>query len=352
MDKKVFKFPSIEQFRTVIGNVNHKARFLGLGCDDEPLYDEAEGILPTLDYRGSVKLHGTNAGIVYRWNMLTFEYETQFQSRTNIITPDSDNAGFARAMSAVNTDTILKQIMRVKNDLGYTPETVRVFGEWCGKGIQKKVGICEIDKMFVIFAVKVDDIWLTDDELKDIGMAENRIFNILTFPTYEVTIDFNDPKIAAETMSQMVEKVEKECPVAKAFGVDNGTGEGIVWVCTTEGWRDSKFWFKTKGEEHKVSKTKDKVPVDIERVNSINALVDVVLAEGRLEQGLAFLKENDHPLDRSSTGHYVKWVVTDVEKEELDTITENGFTMKDVGKSVSDKARKWFFKKLDSLVGL
>tara|TARA_R110000868_G_scaffold76573_2_gene220089 strand:- start:24772 stop:25596 length:825 start_codon:yes stop_codon:yes gene_type:complete len=245
MEPKVFKFPSIEQFRNVIKTVNHKARFMGVGCDGEPLYDETEGILPTLDYRGSVKLHGTNAGIIYRWNVLEFEYETQFQSRTNIITPTDDNAGFARTMSIVNTDAILTQIMKVKNTIDYTPETVQVFGEWCGSGIQKKVGICELDKMFVIFAIKIDDQWLTDDEIRTIGLPNDRVFNILTFPTYEVSVDFNNPKVAADIMSDLVEKVEKECPVSKAFFnevmVENTAYEenGKIWFDKENGFTDN-----------------------------------------------------------------------------------------------------------------
>ena len=244
MDKKVFKFPSIEQFRNVIRTVDHKARFMGLGCDDQPLYDDEEGILPTLDYRGSVKLHGTNGGIVWRWDVQEFQYVRQFQSRTNIITPMDDNAGFARLMSEINTDAILGQIMKTKNDLGYTPETVRLYGEWCGKGIQKKVGVCELDKMFVIVGVKVDDLWLTDDELQNIGLPEDRVFNILTFPTYEVTIDFNNPKDATTEMAAMVEKVEKECPVSKVFFdevmVNNTAYEenGRIWFDRENGFTD------------------------------------------------------------------------------------------------------------------
>jgi len=127
-------------------------------------------------------------------------------------------------------------------------------------------------------------------------------------------------------------------------------GEGIVWSPVDN--VSSELIFKTKGDEHKVSKTKDRVPVDIERVNSINALVDVVLAEGRLEQALAYLKENDIPLEKSSVPHFMKWIITDIEKEESDTITENGFVMKDISKSISNKARTWFFDQLDALVGL
>eukprot|EP00798_Chlamydomonas_sp_ICE-L_P019771 gene19770-biopygen28599 len=31
-----------------------------------------------------------------------------------------------------------------------------VCGEYCGKGVQSKVALCKLDKMFVIFAIRID----------------------------------------------------------------------------------------------------------------------------------------------------------------------------------------------------
>ncbi len=132
-------------------------------------------------------------------------------------------------------------------------------------------------------------------------------------------------------------------------------GEGIVWVGITEGWTNSRFWFKTKGEEHKGKKgdkKKNQVPIDIERVETINALVDTILDEGRLIQGFDYLRENNKEFSRKSTGIYVNWVYGDIIKEELDTITGNGFEPKDVKGAVCDQARRYFFEKLDEGFGL
>ena len=63
---------------------------------------------------------------------------------------------------------------------------------------------------------------------------------------------------------ELVEEVEKECPVSKQFNV-SGIGEGIVW--TTE-YKGETYRFKTKGEKHSVSKVKTVVPIDIEKINS------------------------------------------------------------------------------------
>ena len=77
MEKKVYKMPSIEQFRNVIQEVTHRARYRGEDEQNQPIYEDCE--LPTLTFRGSVKMHGTNAGIVYLWNPLAFEYEMHAQ---------------------------------------------------------------------------------------------------------------------------------------------------------------------------------------------------------------------------------------------------------------------------------
>jgi hypothetical protein len=53
--------------------------------------------------------------------------------------------------------------------------------------------------------------------------------------------------------------------------------------------------------------------------------------------------ENHKDVSRKSTGDYLRWVYEDVVKEELDTITGNGFEPKDISSILSNKARKWFF---------
>jgi len=346
MKEKVYKFPSIEHFRSVIREVNHRVRFRGTTEDGDPIYDESEGIMPTLTFRGSVKLHGTNASIV-RFKNQHGNIKTQVQSRTNIITPLKDNAGFATFVTTVDINKLFDSVKRNSGLSDYN--IIQVYGEWCGGNIQKGVALNELEKMFVIFAIKVDGIWLKDDELRNIKMPEQKVYNILDYPTYEINIDFNNVSESADIITKYVEDIEKECPVGKAFG-KSGIGEGLVFVCTTEGWRESRFWFKAKGEKHQSSKTKNKVPIDIERVNNINQLVDGFLTESRLNQGIDVLIENHKEVSRKSTGDYLRWVYEDVVKEELDTITGNGFEPKDISSILSNKARKWFFERIDKLL--
>ncbi len=61
-----------------------------------------------------------------------------------------------------------------------------------------------------------------------------------------------------------------------------------------------------------------------------------------LEQSCDLL--NGGQLDRSKLGDYIRLVINDVVKEELDVIAETGLELKDINKPISDIARKYFFE--------
>ncbi len=139
------KFPSIEQFRNVVREVKTKHDFKGIGDDGDPIYFH-DTPYPVLDFVGTVKLHGTNASVVKYSSG-----EIRFQSRENEINPSQDNAGFAAYMSGQNIDGLFDGLPF--NDY------FAIYGEWCGGGIQKGVAINGLPKMFVIFGLRIDDIW-------------------------------------------------------------------------------------------------------------------------------------------------------------------------------------------------
>lgn len=301
----MIKFPSIEQFRTVIRHVKTHAQYAGKDADGNAIIDQSRPI-PTLKFRGTVKLHGTNAGIVVNTDMYSTEYgNITYQSRERELELTKDNAGFMLTMMKHEdiTRDIAKQVFEI---LGPQAPVVKVaiFGEWCGSGIQKGVALTQLPKMFVVFAVKVvfDDEttrWLPIGEF-DIHYKDHGIFNIDTFPTYEIDVDFNHPELAQNKMIEITEAVEAKCPVGKYFGV-SGIGEGVVWACVTDGWNDSGTWFKVKGEKHSVSKVKTLAAVDVEAVATMKAFVDSVVTEARLEQGLDNLvREQLKPAEMTS----------------------------------------------------
>ena len=349
-----FSFPDIGQFRNTIRSVIHKTRYRGVDALGEPQYDNTRP-LPVIKYRGTVKLHGTNAGIAMDLNT----GEVWVQSRENIITPEADNYGFAQFVALLDTKRLFG--MLPVTDARGSPSAITddgnaevtdadldvavIYGEWCGGSIQKTVALNQLQKMFVVLAVKYRGLWLPEDVVKTIKLPEHRVFNIYDYPTYELEIDFEHPELVQNTLIAICTAIEDECPVGKAFGV-SGVGEGTVWKpADTAQYGSSKFWFKVKGEKHSVSKVKTLAAVDVERVASIAEFVDKVVTENRLNQGLEFLKRSGFtPLEDKHVGDFIRWMSNDIIKEEADTMKASGFTWKDVNTAAIKKTRDWFFK--------
>lgn len=142
-------------------------------------------------------------------------------------------------------------------------------------------------------------------------------------------------------------QVEQECPVAKHFGV-SGVGEGIVW--STE-YKGSVHRFKVKGKKHSVSKVKTLAPVDIEKINSVNEFVEYSVTQNRFDQALGEVFSDSEPTIKKM-GDLIRWIVNDIAKEEIDTMSKNNLEPKDVNKYISTKVRDMFKKYLDEQVGL
>jgi len=343
--KKMIKFPSIEQFRSVVSTVNRHFNFVGLDENGEAIYDPSLP-KPVLKFKGTVKLHGTNAGVSYNTKAGLWA-----QSRENIITPEHDNAGFAFFAHTHETEfTKLAFEVSSKEDIDLHKNTISIYGEWVGKGIQKGVGISEIPKSFFIFGVKITPHTETEEELKgnpeywvDSSYIKNedaKIYNIEDFQTYEIDIDFNMPQLVQNDLSDLTIAVEEQCPIAKHFGVE-GIGEGIVWTCE---FQNVVHRFKVKGEKHSSSKVKTLAAVDVEKLNSITEFIDYAVTDSRFNQALENTFLNNEPIDVKKMGDLIRWVVNDVIKEESDTLAKNGLEPKDVNKYISIKVREMFFK--------
>jgi len=350
----MIRFPSIEQFRNVIKNVTHRAQWAGRDAAGEPVFNR-DAVLPKLKFRGTVKLHGTNSGIVVDRE----SRELSFQSRERELTITSDNAGFALYMESKKEALWhMADHMVVRSNLETEPTKVVIFGEWCGSNIQKGIAISGLPKMFVIFAVKFifgsedEDgngaMWIDLETVKDIVSHEDHIYNVLEFGSFEAEIDFAKPHEVQNRLIEMTMKVEEACPAGKYFGKE-GVGEGIVWSCQEEGWRKSTYWFKVKGEKHSASKVKVLAAVDVEAIKQMEDFVEMAVTEARLEQGLQNLvNEQLKPFDMTSMGDFIRWVFNDVVKEETDTIVANQLDPKKLGGPIANKARKWYIEKYNN----
>lgn len=328
----MYKWPSISQYRSVIKLVCENSEYKGVTP-------------PKVVYEGTIKTHGTNAAVYVDMNT----DELRCQSRSRLITPDNDNNGFAFFVH--KNEEIFRQLCELATVAEGTQAII--YGEWCGKGINKGCAIHEEEeKFFVIFGVKqmIDEenrYYEDNMEFMHLSSEDHRIYNVTKFPTYRVEIDFNAPHLAQPTLVALTEDVEKECPVGKFFG-HSGVGEGIVWKPASAPM-GSDYWFKVKGEKHSISKVKTLAEVDVTKVANIVEFANIVVTPARVDQGIEYLKEMGKPVDRKSTGDFLRWFMNDVIKEELDRMVKSELEPKDIGKQVSQQARVQFFEQIDKV---
>jgi hypothetical protein len=346
---KFHKFTSIEQFKNVIKDVRARAQYIGRDENNEAVFDMSAKA-PKLRFKGTVKSHGTNHGIV-----LTKDGGFYTQSRERITTPESDNAGSSFWSHANKEHFIEKTKHLFENDCQNLVEAIVIYGEWCGGNIQAKVAINGLPKMFLIFSIKVvfiDGVIVSFDEEDFTDIADNisegrdDIHNIEKFGKYEIEIDFENPEEAQNKLVELTLAVEKECPIGKYFG-KIGIGEGIVWKADdTDEFNVEHLIFKVKGEEHAgSSKVKTLAPVDTVKLENIQNVVEYVTPAWRLEQAYntVFDTVNGGTGDIKRFGELIKWTMSDIIKEESDTLLKNGVEPKEINSGVV-KALKTYFE--------
>lgn len=353
------KYPSTDALRHVIAELK-RIQFSG-----------------TLEWAALPKLHGTNASVRF-----TDQGEiVSAYSRNQKISVENDNAGFAAFVEENQTTfatmafDVWKMILLKDSDEMYRREDydIRVFGEWCGEGIQKGTAVNELPKHFAVFAVglvpkdseelqAIDSITnlrefsnmerlFTNPENQLVAKYINQVFRSNRVSVLNGEIPAKELNALQDYVSEMTERVEKECPyardMAKEYGISlqKTVGEGLVWmpvsaVPLTDNFRYS-LRFKTKGLAHKQqSHSKAKVEVDPEVSARIQEMVNLLLPQWRLEQGVAEAC-SDNPTMKE-TGAYLKWVHQDILKEESDRIKKSDFEWKQLQKAITDRARQYF----------
>ena len=325
------KFPSIDSFYQV-------ARYL-----------DKSGQLPrsVVTYRGTVKLHGTNAGV------RCTPSELIPQSRTK---ERNDSFGFATFVSK-HEKSIRKIEDSVRRELSIDPEfDIVLFGEWVGPGIQKGVAVNSLpERQWVLFSVHAEvekgQPLVPVPALDAIVTSPGLIHSILAVPSYTLRVDFSRSESRASFMEKVMSitaNVEDCCPWGENFGI-RGTGEGVVWTPMWEHFGNPVLPFKSKGEKHKMVAPRKKGPqMSPEKLESVDAFVKYAVSKARLAQGIFFLKEEGHPLDVTSTGTFLKWLANDIQKECTLDLEESGLTYKDVNKKVMTLGRDFFKSQLDS----
>lgn len=327
---EAIKYPSTGQFHQAIKYARHHG-------------------IRELIYEGTVKAHGTNGNML----LANRGAEIQFQSKTRLLTETEDNNDFFRNYNqhreaiAELFDEIIEglKIMEVPEDQMWP---IRIAGEYCGKGVQSgaAVGLVE-PKFFAIFGVSFgeqDDLgrqkWMPNKFIDELLARDARIFSIFELGgKYAVKIDFERPEEIQNVLADITHKIEEKCPVGDYFGVE-GIGEGVVWKPATFPLNsNTELWFKVKGEKHSVSKVKTLAQVNPEKLASVDKFIEYAVTTNRLNQGLTEVFPNGI-IDVKLTGDYIRWVNTDIHKEESDALEASGLTMKDVSRLIGAKARQ------------
>jgi len=341
--KRFVSAASIGQFREVVANINRTANFVGLDKNGEAIYDPSLK-KPSILFLGTVKTHGTYSSFCY--NHISGHW---YQSKNNIITPEKDNAGFAW-FAETKKEVFIELVKKLaeQNSVDLNHNSISLGAEWAGEGIQKGVGITNLEKSAFIFShAKVapfdgekSSYWIPTNK---VDSPENKIYNLENFKTYTIEVDFNNPQLFQNKIIEMTIEVEEECPVAKEFGF-SGIGEGIVFSHLNED--GSRYIFKSKGTLHSKSKVKTLKLVDDVKINKCIQIAEQVTLSWRLEQMLTetFDLINGGVIDRKRLGDYLRAVINDVIKEESDIISDAGLEIKDVGKYISQIARDYFFQ--------
>lgn len=305
----------------------------------------------TVEYKCKVKLHGTNSAV-----QVQTDGTVVCQSRTGLITPEKDNAGFAR--------WVMSNKEPWREAMGHI-----IYGEWCGPGIQKGVALAQLPKkVFAVFAARsleggdaliIDpyDLWQLVEGIPDVYVlpwyARLPMHGMDTRVDCNLPIDWKqtDEELTKHTnlINDWVMDVEANDPWVEAtFGI-KGTGEGLVFYPTSTphlGWENyQNLCFKAKGEAHKNIATAKPAQVSAESAASIDAFVEMVLPEARLEQGARTVALTPGSYDQKQTGKFVSWVLSDVEKETQDELAASNLTIKQVQKPISEKARAWYLTK-------
>lgn len=318
------KYPSTPSFKDVVASVKKlfgKRVFIGLTEDKTPIFEETK--LPEVTLYGTCKLHGTHGDIYLDGNN-----ELVIQSRNRIITIEDDNQGFARFVT--DNKEYFKDIL--EDMAQYEPNPV-ISGEWAGGNIQGGVALTGMDKKFFVFS---DTDFVSS---KDI-IKLDRLWNIT------LKVDLNNLQETQELLEKYTLEVEANCPIGTLLNPNrtNNVGEGIVWKFTHEG---KKFFFKTKGEQHKRDNkiVKPKVELPEELKEELNKFLETNVTVDRLEQGIEYLREMNLPISHQSIGTYIKWVTTDTYKEsqvDLEALAKlNIDWTKNIAKVVSAMAKAY-----------
>lgn len=332
----LIEFPKISSFQTLCSNVRQ--------------LHKKDLILPTIEFTGYVKAHGSNCSIVFHQDG---SFHTQ--SRSRVITPLNDNYGFA-TWAYANIDAIRSSLAIAPGQISH--KNITVYGEWCGESVQHGVAISSLPKMWIVFAIKYQiksakAFWFFDPS-KEILDPDIGLYSTGMFQSYPLTIDFNKPQLVRNQIVELTETVEAQCPIGTYFGV-KGIGEGLVFSCMLGQDSPEIYTWKSKGEKHSQSKVKTVGVVDVEAITKQEDLAQHLLYANQLEprpaQAIRVLKEKGFAMDSNlDIKVYLDWICADIAAENMQDLVNSGLKVAGVMSRVKHQAKTYYQNYLNTLV--
>lgn len=327
------KFPKIKNFKHVCSDqVNHFSPAV-------------------VTYGVKIKLHGTNAGV-----RISADGQVTAQSRNHDLSCGDDNFGFAawvdssRALWADRSKWMTK----------WPNETIVVFGEWAGTGIQDFDAVTKVtEKSFFVFGVATDSVYITDPSTIEEIIPE--IPNVYVLPWLldpdaggGTQVDFRDARSMskfADRINEVVQGIETVDPyIQKTFCI-SAPGEGVVcvpyiariagevFIGTLPFEKASNFFFKAKVGRYRAQKTKNAASTRVVAPESVATFIDEFVTDARCMQGI-YEVCSDSPTKREIPA-FLNWVACDVEEEGAHELAEMEVEFKVVKKHVKQAAAKW-----------
>ncbi|RPA92386.1 hypothetical protein L873DRAFT_1817708 [Choiromyces venosus 120613-1] len=310
------------------------------------------------EFRGTVKIHGTNATLVFRdCDNLA---DVTIQSRNKVLVvglANGDNHGTAEFLAGVPLERLAQLVFGEKKAKF---KTMVIAGEFAGKGVMKGVGISQLERFFMVFNICIDDLWQDMGRHPGVALPQYRVFNIMQYKTFRVTINlYTDTTAVEHQMMTYTQDIGHECPVAKALG-GSGPGEGIVWTMLVPIRHHNRriLGFKTKDERFLGTAYAPRIPPQTPVANTMIAeesntpvddFVNYAVGERRLEQGVEYMMEMGIPLKMENVNRFNRWVINDTLKEESEQMKDLKVHPTFICVKIGNLAGVWFDKYLKSL---
>jgi hypothetical protein len=347
-------FSSIDTFiKENVRTVLQESDYQGTDSNGDPVFEHTKDY-PIITYSATHKVGGTNTSIVKK------NGEYFFQSRNNLLiegTNTPDQNGFRNFMEnnapEGDPDNMAVELLFFDISEHYNlknTDEIIVYGEWCGSGIKDNHSISQSEqKQWIIFAIKINGEYV--ENFKWFECEKYRIYNILKWGSFEITIDYNqfefgcwgDSNKLPDDLQELANKHTLLCPVSKFFGVD-GKGEGLVlksvnYVSSRTG---KPLIVKIKNSEYDRVNTKVKTQNIFSNDPVVDKFVINCITTARLGQFINFMINEGKTIEMKNVSYYQTLILNDVIKECQNELNDSKLTIKMIEKEVRKMATEYF----------